>query len=266
MRMVVKITFLSCEMCNACTTTQPSNAPPTSLWPIKQPSLITNWVYFCGCECNLCISVIRWHSRNHNQAKTRTTVKTTDYPSLKPQPNKPQNHIQPNQAWKHSRTNPKTKARPILQPQPNYSQTNPTTAAEITLPLPECVSEITMCRPSVQQAQHIQRQVTGNRNKQHIKHTAEIHSRTNLETAVEATTERAAEPQQAETQPNQPRNRSRSHGRKMIRTASRTNSQTKPETTAERSSSHLQNGITAKKNDRNYNKKWPQRKMQNTWT
>ena len=133
----------------------PNPRTPPNLPLSHQATITHHQLSVLLCECNLCISVIRWHSRNHNQARTRTIVETTDYPSPKPQPNKPQNHIQPNQAWKHSRTNPKTKARPILQPQPNYSQTNPTTAAEITLPLPECVSEITMCRPNVQQAQHI---------------------------------------------------------------------------------------------------------------
>ena len=174
-----------------------SNAPSTSLWPIKQPSLITNWVYFCLCECNLCISVIRWHRRNHNQAKTRTTVETIDYPSPKPQPKKNQNH---NRWIKPGITAEPT---PKAQPQPNqshnrsqnYSQINPTTAAEITLPLPEWVIEITMCQPSAQHTYNDKPQV--NRNKQHIKHTAEIYSRTNLEAAAEATTEPAAEPQPA---------------------------------------------------------------------
>ena len=99
---------------------RPPNLPLT-----HQATITHHQLSVLLCECNLCISVIRWHSRNHNQAKTRTTVETTDYPSPKPQPNKPQNHIQPNQAWKHSRTNPKTKAKPILQPQsklqPNQS-------------------------------------------------------------------------------------------------------------------------------------------------
>jgi len=90
------------------------------------------------CECNLCISVIRWHSRNHNQAKTRTTVETTDYPIPKPQPNKPKTttgesslESQPNQPQNHnhSQTNPttaaKTTAKPIPQPQPKLPCPSP---------------------------------------------------------------------------------------------------------------------------------------------
>ena len=152
--MVVKITFLSCKMCIACTTTQPSNAPPTSLWPIKQPSLITNWVYFC-------VSVICVFQSYGDTAETIT--KPRPEPQSKPQTIQARNHSRTNPKTTYSRIKPGSTAEPTPKPKlnqsynrsQNYSQTNPTTAAEITLPLPECVSEITMCRPNVQQAQHI---------------------------------------------------------------------------------------------------------------
>jgi len=148
--------------------------------PLTHQATITHQqLSVLSCECNLCISIIRWHSRNHNQAKTRTTVETTDYPSPKPQPNKPQNHRRIKTGITAEPT-PKPQLNQSYNRSQNYSQTNPTNAAEITLPLPEWVSEITMRQPSVQQAQHTyngKSQV--NRNKQHIKHTAEIHSQTN---------------------------------------------------------------------------------------